>query len=67
MESTPSVDSSIQEEAMAVKGGHVDPRKLVLKLALMEIRTQFDYLKMIGSRNDVICKIRNGFLYLLTS
>lgn len=39
-------------EALSARGGPVDPTKLVVELAPMEIRTFFvnlDYLKMFGS------------------
>ncbi|GAV59507.1 Glyco_hydro_38 domain-containing protein/Glyco_hydro_38C domain-containing protein/Alpha-mann_mid domain-containing protein [Cephalotus follicularis] len=46
------VQGYAQEEAEVVRGGAVDPAKLVVELAPMEIRTffiDFDYLQMFGS------------------
>lgn len=40
------------EESKVVRGGPVDPEKLVVELAPMEIRTfliDFDYINMFGS------------------
>jgi alpha-mannosidase len=46
------VEGSIGEEPKVVRGGPVDPAKLVVELAPMEIRTfhvDFDHLQMFGS------------------
>ncbi|KAJ0106708.1 hypothetical protein Patl1_19715 [Pistacia atlantica] len=46
------VQGSAEAETKVVRGGPVDPAKLVVELAPMEIRTfliDFDYLKMFGS------------------
>ncbi|XP_044502287.1 alpha-mannosidase At3g26720-like isoform X3 [Mangifera indica] len=46
------VDRSAEAEGKVVRGGPVDPSKLVVELAPMEIRTyliDFDYIKMFGS------------------
>ncbi|XVF16104.1 hypothetical protein REPUB_Repub10bG0002500 [Reevesia pubescens] len=45
------VEGSIEDEPKVVKGGPIDPSKLVVELAPMEIRTfliDVDYLKMFG-------------------
>ncbi|KAL5860797.1 hypothetical protein ACOSQ4_002093 [Xanthoceras sorbifolium] len=46
------VEGTKEEETEVVRGGPVDPVKLVVELAPMEIRTfviEFDYIKMYGS------------------
>lgn len=46
------VQGSAEAETKVVRGGPVDPAKLVVELAPMEIRTfliDFDYIKMFGS------------------
>jgi alpha-mannosidase len=46
------VEGSTREEPKVVRGGPVDPAKLVVELAPMEIRTfhvDFDHLQMFGS------------------
>lgn len=46
------VERSAEAEGKVVRGGPVDPSKLVVELAPMEIRTyliDFDYIKMFGS------------------
>ena len=46
------VEGSTGEEPKVVRGGPVDPAKLVVELAPMEIRTfhvDFDHLQMFGS------------------
>lgn len=46
------VEGSAEEETKVVRGGPVDPAKLVVELAPMEIRSfliDFDRIKMFGS------------------
>lgn len=49
------VEGSAGYEPKVTRGGHVDPVKLVVELAPMEIRTlfiNFDHIQMYGSRKE---------------